>query len=304
MIDDLPGVPDRQGHFDQSVAASEDDDLRTSLVALTRLAMGQMGPEDILTRVAELAVSAIPGADGAGLTLRADGQVDTIVASAPFVAEVYAIQYGIAEGPCITSAAQARTVRSGNLDTDPQWPRFGTRIGRLGVHSALSVPLPTRAGVLGAMTVYAHERDAFDERGLRIGELFAVPAAIAVQNAQALVQTKRLATQLQVALTNQAAIDQACGILMSRLGCSAAQALDHLRDASQTQEEQAVRRRAARGRGCPPSARQARARATVSSGLSFLGIGRAPGLSRRDTGGPDPSRGAEHSDCACAGESS
>jgi len=91
--------------------------------------------------------------------------------------------------------------------------------------------------VLGAMTVYAHERDAFDERGLRIGELFAVPAAIAVQNAQALVQTKRLATALQVALTNQAAIDQACGILMSRLGCSADQALDHLRDASQTQEE-------------------------------------------------------------------
>jgi hypothetical protein len=68
---------------------------------------------DVLTRVAEFAVRAIPGADGAGVTLIEAGHADTIVASAPFVGLVDDIQYGIAEGPCITAAAEARTVRSG-----------------------------------------------------------------------------------------------------------------------------------------------------------------------------------------------
>lgn len=50
------------------------------------------------------------------------------------------------------------------------------------------------------MNVYAHAKDAFDERAEQLGELFAVPAAIAVQNAQILAQTRRLAAHLQAAL--------------------------------------------------------------------------------------------------------
>jgi anti-anti-sigma regulatory factor len=50
-------------------------------------------------------------------------------------------------------------------------------------------------------------------------------------------QAKLLASQLQTGLRNQAAIDQATGILMSRLGCSADQALDQLRQMRQTEDE-------------------------------------------------------------------
>jgi GAF domain-containing protein len=218
-------------------SSNDSEDLRTSLTGLSRLATGQMQLEDVLTRVAEFAVSAIPGADGVGVTLLESGRADTMVASSAFVAEVDAIQYGIEEGPCITSAAEARTVRSGELDTDPQWPRFGPHIGHLGVHSALSIPLITQGGVLGAMNVYAHKRDAFDEQGARIGELFAEPAAIAVQNAHVLAQAQRLAAQLQVALMHQATIDQAVGILMSRHGGTPDQAMDELSQTSHEQHE-------------------------------------------------------------------
>jgi hypothetical protein len=119
------------------------------------------------------------------------------------------------------------------------------------------LPLLTAQGVLGAMNVYAHERDVFDEHAAAIGELYAVPAAIAVQNAQVLAQVRRLATQLQAALTSRATIDQARGILMSRVGCDAQEAFERLRDISQTENqklhhvaealvEQAVRRARAR----------------------------------------------------------
>ena len=83
------------------------------------------------------------------------------------------------------------------------------------------------------MNVYAHGKDAFDERAEHIGQLFAVPAAIAVQNAQVFAQTQRLAATLQSALTNRAVIDQAIGILMSRSGLSADQAYDRFRALSQ-----------------------------------------------------------------------
>jgi GAF domain-containing protein len=222
----------------QTVA--EDDDLRQSLTALSRLATGQLELKEVLTRVAEFAVKAIPGADGAGLTLLEERRGDTIVATAAFVREVDAIQYGIGEGPCITAAAEGRTVRSGSLGGDRTWPRFGPRVGRLGVHSVLSLPLLTPDGVVGAMNVYAHPKDAFDDRAALIGELFAVPAAIAVQNAQVLAQTKYLAAQLQAALTNRAVIDQALGIVMSRAGCTAEEAFDRLRTLSQTGNQKLI----------------------------------------------------------------
>lgn len=219
----------------QAAAAGADDDLRASLAALSQLATGQMELTDVLTRVAEFAVLAIPGADGAGLTLLEAGHHDTIVASAPFVVEVDAIQYGIEQGPCITAAAEARTVRSGSLDTDTQWPTFGPRVGHLGVHSALSLPLMAGTTVLGAMNVYAHAPDAFTDHAALIGELFAVPAAIAVQNAQVLAQTKRLANQLQAALTSRATIDHAIGLVMGRVGCGPDEAFDRLRQISQSE---------------------------------------------------------------------
>ena len=196
----IPRSPDDRAAPDE-VEAVDDPDLADSLAALAGLSTARLGLEDLLTQVATFAVQAIPGADGAGLTLIESDRGDTIVKSAPFVKEIDDIQYGLGEGPCISAAATGLTVRSGSLGGDARWPRFGPRIGRLGVHSVLSLPLLTPDGVLGAMNVYAHPKDAFDERAENIGRLFAVPAAIAVQNAQILAQAQRLTSHLQAALT-------------------------------------------------------------------------------------------------------
>jgi GAF domain-containing protein len=207
------------------------------LVALAQLATGQLDLEDSLTSVARLAVKAIPDADGAGLTLIEEGRSDTIVSTADFVREIDRIQYGLGQGPCITAAAKGETVISGSLGGDARWTKFGAQVARLGVHSVLSLPLLTPGGIVGAMNVYAHPKHAFDDHAARIGELYAVPAAIAVQNAQVLAQTKRLAAQLQSALSTRAIIDRAVGILMSRSGISDAKALDRLRALSQHEHQ-------------------------------------------------------------------
>nr|WP_314144607.1 GAF and ANTAR domain-containing protein [uncultured Rhodococcus sp.] len=214
-----------------------EDDLRSSLADLSKLSMTNLSLSDTLSHVAEFAVRAIPGADGAGLTLLHPGRPDTIVASADFVRVVDDIQYGLGQGPCITAAAEGVTVRSGSLETDPQWPEFGPKVGRLGVHSVLSLPLITAGGVLGAMNVYAHRPDAFDARAAELGELFSVPAAISVQNARALASAARLTEQLERALNSRAVIDQAIGVLISRSGCTGAEGYDKLRSLSQSEHK-------------------------------------------------------------------
>jgi len=227
--------PDSPEHPVDPVPAGDgdDDDLTGSMTALAGLSTARLTLEDLLTRVASFAVQAIPGADGAGLTLIEAGRADTIVKSEPFVREIDDIQYGIGEGPCISAAATGQTMRSGSLSGDPRWPRFGPRAGRLGVHSVLSLPLLLQDTVVGAMNVYARPKDAFDARAEHIGQLFAEPAAIAVQNAQILAQTQRLAANLAAALTNRAVIDQAIGIIISRSGSTPEAAFDRLRALSQ-----------------------------------------------------------------------
>jgi GAF domain-containing protein len=212
---------------------AEDEDLRESLAGLSRLASSRLSLEDLLTRVATYAVQAIPRADGAGLTLLEENRADTIVATAPFVSEIDDIQYGMRQGPCIAAASEGRTVISGSLGGDPRWPRFGGQVARRGVHSVVSLPLLTPDGVVGAMNVYAHAKDAFDDRAAELGEIFAAPAAIAVQNAQVLARTQRLAHQLRSALETRGVIDRAVGILMSRTGSTEQEALDRLRSLSQ-----------------------------------------------------------------------
>lgn len=208
-------------------------DLQAGTEGLALLAAGSVPLEELLTRVAEYAVRAVPGADGAGVTMFDSGHPDTVVASASFVAELDAIQYRLVEGPCVTAAAEARTVRSGSLGGEKLWPRFGPRAGRLGVHSALSVPLILADSVLGAINIYGHAKDAFDERAGELARLFAIPAAVAVHNAGLLAQTQRTAAQLQAALTSRSTIDQAIGIIRSRSGGTAEEAFAVLTRASQ-----------------------------------------------------------------------
>ena len=233
-------VPLTPAHAGADVA-----DLQASIADLAGLIAGRVSLEDLMSQVATFAVRAIPGADGAGVTLlrvdRPDNLVDALAASHPFVSQIDQIQYvTLNEGPCITAALEQRTVRSGSLGGEKMWPRFGPRVSRLGVHSALSLPLLLPGQLVGAINVYARDKDVFDDHAAQLGELFAAPAAVAVHNAQVLAQALKLTTQLQAALTARPVIDQAVGLLRGRTGMTAEQAMSRLRGMSQAEHTKLV----------------------------------------------------------------
>lgn len=229
-----------RGSLSSDQADANAADLQAGIAGLASLVTGSLGLDELLARVATFATNAIPGADGAGVTLlNVDGahhRVEALAASDALVSEIDQIQYvTVKEGPCITAALERRTVRSGSLGGEKMWPRFGPRVGRLGVHSALSLPLLLPDQVVGAINVYARGKDVFDDHATHLGELFSAPAAVAVHNAQVLTQARGLAAQLQQALSTRPVIDQAIGLLRGRTGASAEEAFARLREISQTE---------------------------------------------------------------------
>jgi putative methionine-R-sulfoxide reductase with GAF domain len=207
------------------MSGEDPQEFGASINSLGALLMRQQPLTAILKHVAAYAAAAIPGADGAGLTLLEDGRADTIVASEPFVVAVDQMQYRLGQGPCLSAVASARTQVSACLGKEDRWPRFGPRAGRLGVHSALSLPLLIDGGVIGALNVYGRNLNSFDEVSVKAGEAFVRPAAITVANAQALEESRRLAALLTRALENRTVTDYAIGIIMSRTGATPDQAL-------------------------------------------------------------------------------
>jgi GAF domain-containing protein len=207
--------------------------LSAGLAGLLTLIAGSCPLDELLTQVATYAMKATPGADGAGVTMLEAGQPDTMGASGTFVREVDEIQYRLGEGPCISAAAEGSTRSSSALGEDAAWPTFGPQAAAIGIHSALSLPLITNNEVIGALNVYAHDRNAFDEYSRQMGEQFAAPAAVAIRNARTLEQAHRKEAHLQTALGSRATIDQAVGIMMSRSGLSSEDAFVRLRIISQ-----------------------------------------------------------------------
>jgi GAF domain-containing protein len=239
--DAQPGrEPPEQPELSTAQREADEVDLRAGLRGLAGMVAGACGVFELLGEVAEFAAQAIPGVDGAGVGLIDAGGGRPILqkasATAKFVHEIDIVQYDeLHEGPCITCIQSRRATVSGSLGADSRWPRFGGRVARMGVHSALSLPLMVGDHVIGAINSYANSHDAFGEHAVQLGSQFAGPAAVSIYNAQLLAGARERAEQLQQALESRAVIDQAIGIIRSRSGASAEWAFARLVRMSQAE---------------------------------------------------------------------
>ncbi|BBZ63612.1 GAF and ANTAR domain-containing protein [Mycolicibacterium monacense] len=240
---------------------SDEIDYHEGLRGVAGIVAGAGSVTELLNKVAQFAVRAIPGVEGAGVALiDREGlpSIQTWSATAPFVNEIDLVQYrDLHEGPCLTCMHSLRPTISGSLGSDQRWPHFGGRVARMGVHSALSVPLIVDDRTLGAINAYAAHRDAFGEHAVQLACEFAGPAAVAVYHARLLADAHESTDRLQRALASRAVIDQAIGIIRSRSGVSGEEAFARLTRISQSENvklhivaerlvEEAVRRAQAR----------------------------------------------------------
>jgi hypothetical protein len=171
---------DRQAPIENELkpeqAAADDVFLATGLRGLSAMVSAGWSLDVVLRNVAEFAAQAVPGADDTGVGVTLIKPIGTTMgvqvwaATTSVVREIDLMQYEVLnEGPCITCMQIRRAVVSGSLDADKRWPRFGARVARLGVASALSLPLLIDDQVVGSINVYARDRDVFGEHAVRLG---------------------------------------------------------------------------------------------------------------------------------------
>ena len=241
---DYDAQPDRDAppepELSNAQLEADDIDLNAGLSGVAGIVAGATGVHELLGDVAEFAVKAIPGVDGAGVTLidmsSAIPRPEAWTTTAQFVRDIDIVQYeSFNEGPCITCMQTQRPAVSGSLGSDRRWPHFGGRVARMGVHSVLALPLLINVRVIGAINAYAYARDAFGEHAVELGSQFAGPAAVSVYNAKLLAEAQSRAEQLHRALASRTVIDQAIGIMRSRSGGSAEEAFDRLTRISQAE---------------------------------------------------------------------
>jgi GAF domain-containing protein len=142
------------------------------------------------------------------------------------------VQLDTGEGPCIEAFVTDELVVSEDLAVDGRWPRVAERVGPLGVHGMLGLPVHLGGIAVGSLDVYVnapHNWDLAEERALtRYSDVVAAltEAALAAQ------QAGELADQLNYALDHRVPIERGIGYLMARDRLDHAAAFNRLRRAS------------------------------------------------------------------------
>ncbi|MBK1783106.1 GAF and ANTAR domain-containing protein [Prauserella sp. ASG 168] len=190
-----------------------------------------------LERVTAGAVSAVPGAEFASITLLDDTGPQTVAATSEEIKVVDFAQYAAHRGPSIeatTQRAAARVLAEASEDT---WPEFAGAAKAAGVRAALAVPLVLAGGeepMLGSLNLYSADPAAFDPFDKGLMQVFTVAASAAISNAHRWQRSRLQVEQLEFALVSRSDIEQAKGVLMALHGCSADEAFLRLAQESQS----------------------------------------------------------------------
>lgn len=97
----------------------------------------------------------------------------------------------------------------------------------------MTLPLVAGGSVIGALNIFADGTEGFTDQDIEVARSIASPAAVTLANGRAYRQAKRLAAQLEEAMTSRVVIEQAKGILMVTRRCDPDQAFEMLREVSQ-----------------------------------------------------------------------
>ena len=220
---------------DNRSRAAGSADEATAYASLSKLVYADRPVADTLERVSVLATQALSEAPEVSLTLIEGERAWTAATSGPVALHLDERQYDAGSGPCLDAALYGETIKVTVDGPDQPYPELRHAAQRKGVTHTMSIGLSTGDQVLGAMNIYNSTGRPFGEDSDRIARAFAVCAGIVLANVERYRQAAARAAQLEVAMQTRAPIEQAKGVLMSRLHCTSEEAFKVLVGLSQTQ---------------------------------------------------------------------
>ena len=208
-------------------------DARDAFAQLAELTFDDMSLDAMLQRIADLAKKLIPGVAESSVTLVCNDKATSVAYTGQLALDLDESQYGRGYGPCLEAAVGEEIREITDAREETRWPEYARSAAERGSLSSMSVPVPVREVVHGAINLYAVDAHAFDDDARDLARAFASYAAVAVHNLHLYESTRDLARNLDIAMQSRAVIEQAKGIVMSQRRCDATEAFNLLAAASQ-----------------------------------------------------------------------
>jgi hypothetical protein len=206
-------------------------DIGVILAEFSSVVAEQRSVEDILSRMSNYVTELLP-VHGVGVLSRdADGELLTFATANTDIGQVVEeLEVECGEGPCSDALHTGAQVLAPDLALlEDRYPRFVPRALEAGVRSIHALPMIARMEPLGALDVIALEPRHLTASQLLQAQLLADVAVAYLMGSAALVQSTRLAEQLQSALDSRVVIEQAKGMLAARHGVTVTDAFELLR---------------------------------------------------------------------------
>jgi hypothetical protein len=208
------------------VPSSDLADRTAALLSLTAAT-----EERSLSQLTELAASQVAGCVAANVAVWQHGELTTTASSHPEPSRLIDVQLACRRGPLFEAMASAGPVSCADTLTESRWPEFAATALGMGIRTC--VVLTYRGRALVTLSLYGMRPRSVDPYQIQLAELLVAYAGALVGAVADYDDSRRLADQLRDASGSRAIVDQAKGILMHALGCSADQALERLRQVSQ-----------------------------------------------------------------------
>jgi GAF domain-containing protein len=190
-----------------------------------------------IERLTGWAVEQTPGGEACGLTVEQAGSGRTVSYTGELAARGDERQYELDDGPCLEAMRSGQVVAVDDMAEEGRWGDYPRRAVEAGVRSSLSLPLTVGEAGRGALNLYSSRPQAFSDTDERIARVWAGQASGALEIAWRMAEREDAVEHLHRGLATRQVIGQAVGLLMAQRRCTATEAFDLLKGASQRSNE-------------------------------------------------------------------
>jgi hypothetical protein len=185
-----------------------------------------------LNQLVVLATRQVRACSGATAGLWRDAEPVVMVASHPDLPELIEAQIRSGRGPVLEALADGGPVSCPDTLEETRWPEYASVALRRGVRCSVTLA-SRRDDEAITLSLFASRPRLLEPSQLELAELLITFGDTVVGNAADYGGVQRTAVQLRAAAESRALVDQAKGMLMQALGCSADEALRWMRRNSQ-----------------------------------------------------------------------
>jgi hypothetical protein len=185
-----------------------------------------------LHRLAELAARHVPACSGATAALWRDLEPVAMTATHPDLCGLFEATQESGSGPWQAALAAGETMSCPDTLTEKRWPVFASAALFRGVRCSVTMVRGARPLAI-TLSLFAARPAVLGTEQVAVARLLVAFGGTMVDNASTYRASQRTALQLRDAADARALVDQAKGILMHALGCTADEAFERMREQSQ-----------------------------------------------------------------------